>query len=109
MKTTYLFVTGAAALALALSVAAQDGDYAAPGYTPDNEPPHPVFPELDIDRDGVLSQAEAGGRKGLLSQWVHVDSDGDGVIDRAEFSAFETAYPAAFPSLEGDIPPSEIR
>jgi hypothetical protein len=49
----------------------------------------PGFNELDISGDGVLSKGEAGGRKGLLDEFWQVDQDGDGVIDRSEFSAFE--------------------
>lgn len=67
-------------------------DYAQPGPPAPRLGPEigaPDFNELDISRDGVLSQGEAGGRKGLLDEFWQVDQDGDGVIDRSEFSAFE--------------------
>lgn len=75
-------------------------DYAQPGPTAPRLGPEigaPDFNELDISRDGVLSKGEAGGRKGLLDEFWQVDQDGDGVIDRSEFSAFEEVGGSTIP------------
>lgn len=53
----------------------------------------PSFSDLDVDRDGVLSKAEAGGYEGLLDEWWQADKNKDNNIDRAEFSAFEAVVP----------------
>jgi hypothetical protein len=53
----------------------------------------PSFSDLDVDRDGVLSKAEAGGLEGLLDEWWQADKNKDNNIDRAEFSAFEAVVP----------------
>jgi hypothetical protein len=58
----------------------------------------PDFDELDINRDGVLSKGEAGGRKGLLDEFWQADQNRNNVIDRAEFSAFEAKGPTLPPS-----------
>ena len=46
---------------------------------------------LDADRDGTISEAEADGNSRLKESWKTMDSNQDGRIDRAEFSAFETS------------------
>lgn len=53
----------------------------------------PSFSDLDVNRDGVLSKAEAAGREGLLDEWWQTDKDKSNSIDRAEFSAFEAVVP----------------
>jgi hypothetical protein len=53
----------------------------------------PSFSDLDVDGDGVLSKAEAAGRKGLLDEWWPADKDKDNRIERSEFSAFEAVVP----------------
>lgn len=46
------------------------------------------FGTLDVNRDGYLSKDEMGpGRK--FADWERADKDGNGLIDRSEFSAFE--------------------
>ena len=47
------------------------------------------FGSLDADGNGQLSQQEANARGDLSQAWSSVDGNGDGVVDRAEFSAFE--------------------
>ncbi|MBI5463276.1 MAG: hypothetical protein HY941_13925 [Gammaproteobacteria bacterium] len=48
-----------------------------------------VFNRLDTNKDGQLNAVEASEDDGLSSKWTEVDQDQNGVIDRAEFSAFE--------------------
>lgn len=44
---------------------------------------------LDSNSDGVISKEEAVDNKKLVINWDTIDSNKDGQIDRAEFSAFE--------------------
>lgn len=50
----------------------------------------PKFETLDQDGDGKISAQEAAGYNGLAGAWEQVDANKDGVVDSAEFSAFET-------------------
>ena len=45
----------------------------------------PAFNELDKDRDGLLSKAEAASVKGL--DFAKADTNKDGRLDRAEYEA----------------------
>lgn len=47
------------------------------------------FSALDRDGNGFISRDEAKAAAGLLHYWGRVDADGDGRLDRAEFSAYE--------------------
>jgi hypothetical protein len=47
------------------------------------------FGALDANQDGSLSAEEAASDPELSSNWSVIDSDENGVIDQAEFSAFE--------------------
>ncbi len=85
--TTYTTTAVGVFLALMLSGPVTAADY---GSAQEGVYEHPTFSHLDIDRDGVLSKAEAAGRKGLLSYWQRTDINGDNVIERSEFAAFET-------------------
>jgi sporulation protein YlmC with PRC-barrel domain len=49
----------------------------------------PAFTELDEDGNQHLNREEAQAAQGLIQNWQQADQDGDGRIDRAEFSAFE--------------------
>jgi sporulation protein YlmC with PRC-barrel domain len=49
----------------------------------------PGFAELDEDGNQHLNRQEAAAAPGLIQNWQQADRDGDGRIDRAEFSAFE--------------------
>lgn len=95
MNATHTIGAGGLVLALALS-----GQAIAAGYDDSPDPAahtfgegHPSFTELDVSGDGVLSKAEAAGRRGPLSNWAEVDQNGDDVLDRSEFAAFEAAAP----------------
>lgn len=53
------------------------------------------FNAIDQNGDGEISSEEAASSsteaaKELTKAWSTVDADGDGNVDRAEFSAFET-------------------
>jgi len=45
--------------------------------------------KLDSNHDGVISKQEAADNKKLVINWETIDSNKDGKIDHAEFSAFE--------------------
>ncbi len=50
----------------------------------------PTFQTLDQDGNGTISAQEAESDPALADAWDKADSNQDGVVDRAEFSAFET-------------------
>ena len=50
----------------------------------------PSFETLDQDGNGTISAEEAKAAPNLADAWNKADSNEDGVVDRAEFSAFET-------------------
>jgi hypothetical protein len=76
----------AAALAFPIAANAERGE--AVYYEP------PEFTEMDIDDSGKLEPAEVQGRSPLAGQWDRFDTDGDGLIDPAEFKDFQ-AYVSA--------------
>lgn len=47
------------------------------------------FEDLDDDGDGHISRQEAAGQTQLTEQWGRYDTDRNGRLDEAEFSAFE--------------------
>jgi hypothetical protein len=49
----------------------------------------PDFATLDTNQDGSLSAVEAASDPELSKNWSDIDKDENGVIDQAEFSAFE--------------------
>lgn len=49
----------------------------------------PDFGTLDTNQDGSLSADEAASDTELSKNWSEIDRDENGVIDQAEFSAFE--------------------
>lgn len=53
------------------------------------------FGSLDQDGNGAISAEEGAYSESLTEAWQTVDTNGDGSVDRAEFSAFETMEPAA--------------
>lgn len=50
----------------------------------------PTFPELDVNRDGVISREEAKQWPTLDKQFDRVDKDGDQKVGRDELLEFET-------------------
>ena len=47
------------------------------------------FQSLDTDQDGYISTSEASKSDQLSSNWSKADSNVDGKVDKAEFSALE--------------------
>jgi hypothetical protein len=84
MKTTQYVCT-----TLFCMVAAVSSGLAAAGTT---------FEQLDANGDGQVSATEAGQDSQLTAVWGSVDSDQNGVINRAEFSAFEIQQGNATPN-----------
>lgn len=76
MKVSKLILTSAfaASFAFAASSMAADTDY---------------FAELDVDGDGMISSEEAAADPTLSEAWDKADANGDGQLERAEFSAIE--------------------
>lgn len=58
------------------------------------------FEQLDQDKDGKISQEEAGANLELTGYWVELDANKDGSLDVTEFSRFE-------PVAEGDADPQQ--
>ena len=50
-----------------------------------------VFADLDSNKDGMLSAAEAGKDSKVMGMWKQLDKDGDGAVSRAEFMTKQTA------------------
>ncbi len=48
------------------------------------------FNALDVNQDGQLSVTEASTKTELSEQWTKADKDENGIIDKVEFSAFES-------------------
>jgi len=70
-----------------------------------------TFEQLDANQDGQVSLDEADGYIPLKKVWSRTDTDSNGAIDRAEFSAFETlrenaTTPAQLPHRESEDPAS---
>lgn len=80
MKTSRLFVAGAAAALLPLA--------AAIAQSPPAEQPQQgqgaTFESLDKDGDGRISKVEAEANAGVKAQFSSYDINGDGYIERAE-------------------------
>ncbi len=70
-------------MAMALAVAGYMGAVAAEEN---------VFKHLDRDADGYISAEEAGVHQGLTMGYIGADTNEDGKIDAAEFSAFEIQH-----------------
>jgi hypothetical protein len=103
MKSSSLFVAGAAAVLLPLSIAmAQQSTPPQPDpsqpptqTTPDQGSPDQsapsqgqgaTFESLDTDSDGRISQTEAEANATVKAQFSSYDVNGDGFIERAEVS-----------------------
>ena len=50
-----------------------------------------TYHQLDNNKDGLISNEEAQEMPELAGQWLAVDSNEDGKIDRSEFALFEIA------------------
>ncbi|MES9944657.1 MAG: hypothetical protein B6D77_18970 [gamma proteobacterium symbiont of Ctena orbiculata] len=48
-----------------------------------------AFTTLDVNQDGSISAEEAAASPELSKNWSTIDADENGMVDAAEFSAFE--------------------
>jgi len=62
------------------------------------------FGTLDANQDGSLSAEEAAADVELSQSWSEIDKDENGVIDQAEFSAFEGMQDAGSSEQPADQP-----
>ncbi|HUR41648.1 MAG TPA: hypothetical protein VM240_10835 [Verrucomicrobiae bacterium] len=86
MKQFLSLAMGAATLLLAGQGTAQaPATTVAPGTVNPNS-----LVSLDSDRDGSISRAEAAGNSSLSSQFLTLDANGNGALESAEFSRFES-------------------
>lgn len=111
MKAINMRVAGGLVLALVLALVMIQPAVAARG-----EPSYyviPSFSQLDLNGDGGLDRGEVQGRAPLYGQWSRFDENSDGLIEPAEFAAFEEAVsetnptmvrPGARPGAEGLAP-----
>lgn len=70
-------------------------------------PPAPAtLSELDTDKDGSISRSEAAQNVRLGTQFQTLDANGNGALEGAEFSRFETTTsPLSAPSPLNSAPP----
>jgi len=59
------------------------------------------FNRLDVDKDGVLSEAELAADASLAGHFEDMDSDRNRQIDDVEFMGFQMDPPADRPAAEG--------
>lgn len=76
MKPVNLIATSAFIVSSAFATSAFAGESAA-------------FTQLDTDGNGMISSEEAAADPALLKDWAAADVNGDGQLERAEFSALE--------------------
>ncbi len=87
MKSTYTKVAGGLVLALILTQPAIAERGESSYYAP------PSFNDLDVSRNGTLDKGEVQGRSPLYGQWDRFDMNLNGLIEPAEFAAFEVMDP----------------
>jgi Ca2+-binding EF-hand superfamily protein len=73
MKLAKSILAVAAALACGIAMAADD------------KAARKGFNDMDKNKDGKLSRAEAAGNKDLLAKWKDADADNDGTLTRVEY------------------------
>lgn len=76
MKVARLIVTSAFLAASVFAASAMAGESGQ-------------FTQLDADGNGMISSEEAAVDAKLLEDWASADTNGDGQLERAEFSALE--------------------
>ena len=62
-----------------------------------------VFEDLDTDRNGYISRAEAAAETGLYENFDQVDGDGNGTVNIDEFVAYRGAGRFT-PPEESEVP-----
>ena len=77
MKNRLAFIAATSSVVILFGGLASAGDYAA------------TFEQLDADGNGYISAEEAKARPGLADSLKASDTDGDGKLNSAEFSALE--------------------
>ena len=102
MKVTLMFTVAALASGVAF---AQDQ---APAATTAADPTtSSIFMQLDKDKGGKISQAEAQASSVVSGSFSKADADGDGSINRDEFMSSFTARAPTAPPPAVPTPPSE--
>jgi len=76
MKIAHLIVTSAFVASSAFAASALAGE-------------SEKFTQLDADGNGAISSEEAAADPTLVEVWTTADVNGDGQLERAEFSALE--------------------
>ena len=84
MKTSKTLIAVALAAVIPLSVAAAGDQY---GKDKDKAGMSPAFDKLDTNRDGRISQAEAGVDTNIV--FTSADANGDGYLDKSEWKNSE--------------------
>lgn len=53
------------------------------------------FNDLDVNKDDALSVDEANFLPGISEQWIALDVDGSGLLNRGEFAGYTMPAPAS--------------
>jgi hypothetical protein len=53
------------------------------------------FNDLDANKDDALSVGEANSLPGITAQWITLDVDGNGQLNRGEYAGYTMPAPAA--------------
>ena len=86
MKSSKLFLAGAAATLLPLAAAFAQSPPSTPSEQAAAQGQGSTFESLDQDSDGRISKSEAESNAHVTSQFASYDLNGDGFIERAEVS-----------------------
>ena len=84
MKDIFVTLLAVSVLGSGAAMTAEGADAQEPTY-------EAKFAWYDKDKNGTISQQEASIRTDFVEQWKSLDTNGDGQVDLAEFSAFEEA------------------
>jgi len=103
VKVTLMFTVAALASGAAF---AQDQAPAATTTAADSSVSS-IFMQLDKDKDGKISQAEAQASSVVSGAFSKADADGDGAISRDEFMSSFTSRAPTTPPPAVPTPPSE--
>ena len=87
--------------------AATTGKSTSEHSTSKHSMPTASFEQLDADQDGYISETEAKVSPTLAMKTEELDQNGDGKLDRTEFSAFESAGSTTSPSTGHTTDPSK--
>lgn len=90
-RTTLLALALTAATVSGLAIAHNHGDGARPHRMHGER-----LQQLDTDKDGRVSKAEAAARPGLAERFTEMDADKNGFLDKADRQARHAAHRDAF-------------